>query len=90
MRDFRRVSRETFERRRLEYHQTLQAEFYAAWVVAGTETHVLENGDTLWHLAREKFEVPIWLLNLHNPALDLGNLTPGMVMVVPIIEPREG
>ncbi len=88
--DFSRVSRETFERRRLEYHQTLQAEFYAAWVVAGTETHVLENGDTIWHLARQKFEVPIWLLHLHNPDLDLDNLTPGTVMVVPIIEPGEG
>ncbi|MEE8475680.1 MAG: LysM peptidoglycan-binding domain-containing protein [Myxococcota bacterium] len=88
--DFGRVSRETFERRRLEYHQTLQAEFYAAWVIVGTEAHVLETGDTLWLLAKEEFEVPIWLLHLHNPDLDFANLTPGTVMVVPIIGRREG
>ena len=75
--DFSRVSPETFERRRLEYHQTLQAEFFASFVVSGTETHVLQDGDTIWILARDKFEVPVWLLRQYNPDLDFGALQAG-------------
>jgi membrane-bound lytic murein transglycosylase D len=86
--DFSRVSPETFEQRRLEYHQTLQAEFFASFVVSGTETHVLQNGETIWLLAREKFEVPIWLLRQYNPDLDFGALQAGATMIVPLIEPN--
>jgi membrane-bound lytic murein transglycosylase D len=86
--DFSRVSPETFEQRRLEYHQTLQAEFFASFVVSGTETHVLQNGETIWILARDKFEVPIWLLRQYNPDLDFGALQAGATMIVPLIEPH--
>ncbi len=59
-------------------------------MVTHTTDHVIRRGDSVWQLANKKFEVPIWLLHLHNPDLDLDNLTPGTVMVVPIIEPSEG
>jgi membrane-bound lytic murein transglycosylase D len=88
--DFSRVSPETFEQRRLEYHQTLQAEYFASYAVTGTETHVLERGDTIWVLAREKFEVPVWLLRQYNPDLDFSALPAGTAMVVPVVEPRDG
>jgi membrane-bound lytic murein transglycosylase D len=87
--DVSRVSPETFEERRLEYHQTLQAEFFASFVVADTETHVLRNGDTIWILARERFEVPVWLLRQYNPDLDFRSLKAGTSMIIPVIEPRE-
>jgi membrane-bound lytic murein transglycosylase D len=86
--DFSRVSPETFERRRLEYHQTLQAEFFASFVVSGTETHVLQNGDSIWILARDKFEVPVWLLRQYNPDLDFAALQAGATIVIPLIEPH--
>jgi membrane-bound lytic murein transglycosylase D len=87
--DFSRVTPETFEQRRLEYHQELQAEFFASFLVAGTESYVLSEGDTLWYLARRKFELPLWLLHHYNPDLDLGSLTPGVTMTIPIVEPRD-
>jgi membrane-bound lytic murein transglycosylase D len=87
--DFSRVTPETFERRRLEYHQTLQAEFFASYIVSDTEPYVLRQGDTLWYLARRKFEVPVWLLHLYNPDLDFGSLPAGTTMIVPLIEPQE-
>jgi membrane-bound lytic murein transglycosylase D len=88
--DFSRVTPEAFERRRLEYHQTLQAEFFASYAVSGTDTHVLREGDTLWYLARREFEVPVWLLRQYNPDIDFGSLPTGATMIVPRIEPREG
>ena len=88
--DFSHVTPEVFEQRRLEYHLALQEAFFEAYVVSGTEAHVLKQGETLWFLAKHKFEVPVWLLRQYNPDLDFGALRPGTRMVIPVIEPREG
>jgi membrane-bound lytic murein transglycosylase D len=88
--DFSNVTPEVFERRRLEYHLALQEAFFEAYVVSGTESHVLKKGESLWYLAKEKFEVPLWLLRQYNPDLDFGSLRAGTRMVVPVIEPRQG
>ncbi len=87
--DFSHVTPEVFEQRRLQYHLALQEEFFEAYVVSGTEAHVLKKGESLWYLAKEKFEVPLWLLRQYNPDLDFGSLRAGIRMVVPVIEPRE-
>jgi len=88
--DFSVVSREEFERRRLEYHHTLQEEFFAAYEVIGTETHKLQKGDTLWELAEKRYRVPVWLLRQYNPTLDFSALQAGTRLTVPRIAPREG
>jgi membrane-bound lytic murein transglycosylase D len=86
--DFSRVTPEVFEQRRLDYHRTLQEEFFGAFVVAGTTTHVLRRGDSLWYLAQRKYEVPIWLLRQYNPDLDFGALPAGTPLVIPLLEER--
>lgn len=88
--DFTHVSRESFERRRLEYHRTLQEEFFGSFTVTGTETHILRRGDTMWYLARQKYKLPVWLLRQYNPDLDFAALSPGAHMVIPNIEPTSG
>jgi membrane-bound lytic murein transglycosylase D len=88
--DFSVVSHEVFERRRLEYHRALQEEFFDAYEVVGTDTHVLERGDTLWYLAEERYQVPVWLLRQHNPTLDFGALQTGVHLTIPRISPRQG
>jgi membrane-bound lytic murein transglycosylase D len=88
--DFSQVTPEVFEQRRLEYHVALQEEFFEAYVVKGTEAHVLKKGETLWFLAQHKFEVPVWLLRQYNPDLDFSALRPGARMVIPVVEPRQG
>ena len=87
--DFSRVTPEVFEQRRLEYHRDLQEEFFDAWVVTGTQRHVIRRGDSLWYLANKKFQVPIWLLRQYNPDLDFGALPAGTPLVIPLIDPRE-
>jgi membrane-bound lytic murein transglycosylase D len=88
--DFGRVPLEIFEQRRLEYHQELQAEFFAAFIVSGTESYTLHEGDSLWQLANHKFELPIWLLRQYNPDLNFGALEPGASLTVPTVEARKG
>jgi membrane-bound lytic murein transglycosylase D len=87
--DFARVSPGEFEQRRREYHQSLQNEFFDAFVVSGTEPHVLKRGESLWYLAKRKYQVPVWLLRQYNPDLDFAALPAGAKLIVPIIEPRK-
>jgi membrane-bound lytic murein transglycosylase D len=86
--DFSRVTPEVFEQRRLEYHRTLQEEFFDAYEVTSTTTHVLRRGETLWALSRQRYEIPMWLLVQYNPDLDFGSLTPGTTLVIPVVEAR--
>jgi membrane-bound lytic murein transglycosylase D len=88
--DFSRVTPEVFEQRRLEYHRTLQEEFFDAFEVTATTTHVLSRGDTLWQLSRHRFQIPMWLLVQYNPELDFGSLSPGTQLVIPVLESRQG
>jgi membrane-bound lytic murein transglycosylase D len=88
--EFAKVTPEQFEHRRLEYHHTLQEEYFDAYEVTGTETHVLRAGDTLWELAEVRYQVPIWLLRQYNPVLDFGALQAGTRLVIPQISPRAG
>jgi len=88
--DFSVVSHEAFEQRRLEYHHTLQEEFFDAFEVVGTDTHRLKKGDTLWELAEKRYRVPVWLLRQYNPTLDFSALQAGTRLTVPRIAPREG
>jgi membrane-bound lytic murein transglycosylase D len=88
--DFSRVTPEAFEQRRLEYHRTLQEEYFEAFEVTATTTHVLGRGDTLWQLSRQRYQIPMWLLVHYNPDLDFGSLAPGTQLVIPVVESRQG
>jgi len=87
--DFSRVTPETFEQRRLEYHHALQEEYFAAFEVVGTRTHVLRRGESLWYLAERKYEVPVWLIRQFNPDLDFGAFHAGTRLVIPEVGRRE-
>ncbi|MCH2171683.1 LysM peptidoglycan-binding domain-containing protein [Myxococcota bacterium] len=87
--DLSRVDAKTFERRRLEYHRTLQEEFFGSFSITGTHTYELKPGDSLWRLARQEYKLPVWLLRQFNPDMDFAALTPGERMVIPNIEPRQ-
>jgi membrane-bound lytic murein transglycosylase D len=86
--DFSVVSAEVFEHRRLDYHQSIQEEFFDAFEVVGTDVHLLRPGDTLWYLAEKRYLVPVWLLRQYNPSLDFGALQSGGRLTIPQIAPR--
>ena len=88
--DFTVVPQSVFEHRRLDYHRTLQEEFFDVYEVVGTDTHQLQRGDTLWYLAEQRYQVPVWLLRQYNPSLDFGALQAGAHLTVPRIAPRQG
>jgi peptidoglycan lytic transglycosylase D len=84
--DFRRMPPEEFEARRRDYHQALEASYFAAHRIVGTEPYVAERGDSLWTLTQRFAQVPLWLLREYNPDTDFADLLPGTQVVVPRIE----
>jgi membrane-bound lytic murein transglycosylase D len=83
--DYSRVSRETFEQLRRDYHAKLQGEFFVQHRIAGTEVYIVRRGDSLWTMTQRFSNLPIWLLRQYNPDTDLSDLRAGTQVVMPRI-----
>lgn len=88
--EFDGVTATQFEQRRREYHQRLQAAYFAAHRIVGTDTYQARRGDSLWNITRHDLKIPIWLLQQYNPDLDFTDLKPGTAVVLPKIEDVTG
>jgi membrane-bound lytic murein transglycosylase D len=86
--DFSNTRPEDFERIRVEFHRTLQEEFFAEWEIEGTVVHRVGPGDSLWVLSTRRFDVPIWLLRQYNPDVDLESLSAGTQLTIPKLRQR--
>lgn len=84
--DFRRVPHDAFEQKRREYHQTLQASYFASHRILGTEVYLARRGDSMWTITQRFTDVPVWLLQQYNPDLDFADLRPGTQIVMPRVE----
>jgi membrane-bound lytic murein transglycosylase D len=84
--DFSKVTPDQFEARRAEYHRALQEAFFTEFRIKGTSDHVVKRGESVWVLAQQRYNIPIWLLRQYNPDLDLGSLQPGARMIIPMVE----
>ena len=84
--DFHRVSHEEFEQKRRDYHQTLQASYFASHRIVGTEIYIARRGDSMWTITQKFAQLPVWLLQQYNPDLDFADLRPGTQIVMPRVE----
>ena len=84
--DFSKVSRDEFEAKRQLYHRQLQEAFFAQFRIKGNDTHVVRSGESIWVLAQQRYNIPIWLLRQYNPDLEFGSVRPGTKLVIPIVE----
>jgi membrane-bound lytic murein transglycosylase D len=84
--DFHKVSHEVFEQHRREYHQQLQAAYFAAHRISGTEIYIARPGDSLWTVTKRAKLLPEWLLVQYNPDVDFSELRAGMQIVIPRVE----
>jgi peptidoglycan lytic transglycosylase D len=84
--DFRSTTREVFETRRHMYQQHLQASYFAAHRIVGTEVYIVRSGDSMWTLTQHTAQLPLWLLQQYNPDADLAELRAGTQIVLPRVE----
>jgi membrane-bound lytic murein transglycosylase D len=83
---FAKVTQDQFEARRMEYHRQLQEVFFTQFRIKDTTTHVVRPGESIWIIAQQRYNIPLWLLRQYNPDLDLGDIRPGTKLVIPIVE----
>ena len=81
-------SKARFEAQRYEFHKELVEDFFAAYrLLEGTRTYRVTQGDTIWSLCENEFELPFWLIKKYNESVNFAQLKPGMRLVVPRVEP---
>jgi membrane-bound lytic murein transglycosylase D len=85
--DFSRVTPAQFAAARSEYHHHLQEEFFAGHRIAGTESHSVKRGDSLWVIAQQHADLPVWLVAQYNPDVDFNDMRPGTAVTLPRVVP---
>jgi membrane-bound lytic murein transglycosylase D len=84
--EFPHATRAQFEERRRDYHERLQAAYFASHRIAGNEIYIARRGDSLWSITQRNVKLPIWLLQQYNPDLDFSDLRPGTQISLPKVE----
>jgi len=84
--DFQKVAHDAFEQKRRGYHRELQAAYFAAHRIAGTEIYIARSGDSLWTVTKRAGLLPVWLLQQYNPDVDFAELRAGTQIVMPHVE----
>ena len=85
---FRIVSMTEFEKQRLEYHQSLQETYFEQYQITGTDKHKVRRGESLWKLAKRRYNIPVWLLRQYNPDLAFNKVQVGMYITFPSVVKR--
>ncbi|MFT4863600.1 MAG: membrane-bound lytic murein transglycosylase D [Pseudohongiellaceae bacterium] len=83
---FATVSAQEFERRRREFHSTLQQRFFSSYRIVQVETYKIRRNDNIGKIARDRYSTPIWLLRQYNPELDFNRIQIGQEIDFPILE----
>jgi membrane-bound lytic murein transglycosylase D len=81
--DFSKVSAEQFAATRREYHRQLQEEFFAAHRIAGTDNYSVKRGESLWMIAQQHADLPVWLVAQYNPDVNFSDVRPGTTITLP-------
>jgi membrane-bound lytic murein transglycosylase D len=83
---FDTVSIVEFERRRRDFHSSLQREFFSKYRIQNVDTYKVGSGDNVGRIARSRYSAPIWLVRQYNPGLDFGRIQIGQEIIFPILE----
>jgi membrane-bound lytic murein transglycosylase D len=81
--DLSEVTPEQFTAARRDYHHHLQEEFFAAHRIAGTESYAVKRGESLWTIAQQHADLPVWLLAQYNPDVNFSDIRPGTTIALP-------
>jgi len=83
-----KVSKEQFEEARFQYHQEIQEDFLRAYLIDSVQIYEVKNGDNIWTLCNETFNLPLWLVKKYNPNVDFSDLRRTQKLAIPVVEER--
>ena len=81
-----KVSRESFEEKRYEYHKEFEEDFLSAYSIDSVIVYEIKRGDNIWNLCQNEFELPFWLIRKYNQDLDFNKLKPFQKIIVPVVD----
>jgi membrane-bound lytic murein transglycosylase D len=81
--DLSKVGAAEFTAARRDYHHHLQETFFATHRIAGTETYPVKRGESLWTIAHEHNDMPMWLVAEYNPDVNFSDIKPGTTITLP-------
>jgi membrane-bound lytic murein transglycosylase D len=84
--DLSKVGADDFVAARREYHRHLQEDFFASHRIAGTENYVVKRGESLWTIAQQRNDMPVWLVAQYNPDVNFNDVRPGTQITLPRVE----
>jgi membrane-bound lytic murein transglycosylase D len=84
--DFSKTTPGKFAAKRRDFHEQLEAAFFANHRITGTQVYVARRGDSLWNVAQRNGGLPTWLVLHYNPDIDFGALRTGLEIVIPKFE----
>jgi LysM repeat protein len=85
--DLSRIDAGEFEIARRRYHRDLQNAYFAEHRIAATQNYEIKHGDSLWTIAHQHGDLPIWLVTQYNPDADFRDMRPGQAITLPEVEP---
>lgn len=88
--DLSQTDAETFENRRSVFHKEQQDAFFRDYTITGIREHVVATGESVWILALQRYDVPVWLFRQYNPELDLHNVRLGTRLNFPQLVRNDG
>jgi membrane-bound lytic murein transglycosylase D len=83
--DLSRADATTFESLRATWHKEQQEAFFRDHRITGLHEHVVQNGESVWVLALQRYGVPVWLFRQYNPELDLHRVHKGTRLNFPVL-----
>ena len=78
------VPKEEFEQKRIEFHKSIEEDFFETYEVIGTRIHELKRGQNLWYCSN-KYHVPLWILKRYNKSLETESFSVGKKVMIPIV-----
>lgn len=81
-----RQSAGVFEEKRFDFHLETEEDFFSAYKIIGVSSYLVQQGDTVWDICRNKFDLPLWLLKKYNSTLDFRGLRSSQRLTIPIVK----
>jgi membrane-bound lytic murein transglycosylase D len=74
-----------FNTKRLEYHLSLEEDFFANYRVTGVRTHIVKRGDILTALLMRE-QIPVWLYRKYQKDTTSEKIFVGQELSIPLVE----
>jgi membrane-bound lytic murein transglycosylase D len=81
----RKVSAKSLEEKRFDFHLETEEDFFSAYKIVGVSSYKVKQGDTVWEICKNKFDLPLWLLKKYNAKLNFSSLRSSQRLTIPIV-----